>query len=174
MSIAVIPAFLIVTSCKKEAAVLPLTPVTTTADTVTVPENKVDRNALLQLVNGLRSRGCKCGGESMPAVSPLTWNGQLERAAYDHSKDMSLLQYFDHNGRNGSTPGSRLDVAGYKWMVYGENIATGNMDEQAVVLGWLTSPLHCKNMMDARFNELGAGRHDKMWTLELGSRSSGK
>ncbi|MFX1702880.1 CAP domain-containing protein [Chitinophaga sp. CC14] len=141
------------------------------ADTSVVPENKVDRNALLLLVNGLRSRGCNCGTEQMPAVSPVTWNGLLERAAYDHSKDMVLNKYFDHTGLNGSTPGARLDAAGYKWNYYGENIAAGSLDEQAVILGWLNSPKHCHNMMDAKFTEIGIGRYSNDWTMELGRRS---
>ncbi|PSL49259.1 uncharacterized protein YkwD [Chitinophaga niastensis] len=170
---AMLLALSIFTSCTKESAVTPIAPAKPVpADTITVPENKVDRAALLQLVNGLRSRGCNCGGVPMPAVGPLTWNGLLERAAYDHSKDMFLNKYFDHTGLDGSTPGTRLDASGYRWNVYGENIATGNMDEQAVVLGWLNSPKHCQNMMAAKYSELGVGRYDKDWTMELGTRSA--
>jgi uncharacterized protein YkwD len=169
---AMLLAFSIFTSCTKESAVTPITPVKPApADTTTFPENKVDRNALLQLVNGLRSRGCKCGDVQMPAVGPLTWNGLLEKAAYYHSKDMTVNKYFDHNGLDGSTPGTRLDAAGYRWNVYGENIATGNMDEQAVVLGWLSSPKHCQNMMAEKYSEVGIGRYVNNWTMELGTRS---
>ena len=164
-------------SCTKQNDVQPIapTPPTPTAvDTTSVPENHVDRKALLTLVNGLRSRGCNCGGVPMPPVGPLTWNGLLEKAAYLHSKDMALNNYFDHNAPNGSTPGMRLDAAGYRWNTYGENIATGNMDEQAVVLGWLNSPGHCKNMMTAGYTEIGVGRYDKAWTMELGHRNGGQ
>lgn len=160
-------------SCTKTAGVTPLEAgKNPPADTSIVPENKVDRSALLVLVNGLRSRGCKCGTDQMPAVGTLTWNGLLEKAAYDHSKDMSINKYFDHNSPTGSTPGARLDAAGYKWNYYGENIATGNMDEQAVVLGWLNSPKHCHNMMDPTFTEIGVGRYNSSWTMELGKRGA--
>lgn len=165
-------AVIIYCSCTKTTDLAPEEPgKISPADTSAVPENKVDRNALLMLVNGLRSRGCNCGTDKMPPVAPLTWNGLLERAAYDHSKDMALNNYFNHTGLNGSTPGSRLDAAGYKWNYYGENIATGQLDEQAVILGWLNSPSHCHNMMDAKFTEIGVGRYNNAWTMELGRRS---
>ncbi|WP_143308609.1 CAP domain-containing protein [Chitinophaga vietnamensis] len=170
---ALLPAVVFFSSCTKESNVQPLLPKGPVAvDSVTVPENHVDRNALLVLVNGLRSRGCKCGDVQMPAVGPLTWNGLLEKAAYLHSKDMSLNNYFNHTGLDGSTPGNRLDNVGYHWNTYGENIAMGNMDEQAVILGWLNSPKHCMNMMNASYTELGVGRYDKYWSMELGHRNN--
>lgn len=136
-----------------------------------IPENKVDRHALLQLVNGLRSRGCNCADKSMPPAPPVLWNVQLETAAWLHSKDMFEHNYFNHRGLNGSTPGSRLDAAGYNWTSYAENIAMGNMVEQAVVLGWLNSPEHCQNLMSQTVRELGVGRKEQYWTLLLGRRS---
>ncbi|NSL89480.1 CAP domain-containing protein [Chitinophaga sp. Mgbs1] len=165
-------AVVILTGCSKEAPVFPVEKGPAATDTLTVPENIVDRKALLELVNGIRSRGCNCGGEQMPAVGPLTWSGLLEKAAYLHSKDMTINKYFDHNAPNGSTPASRIDAAGYRWNVYGENIASGNMEEQAVVLGWLSSPLHCRNMMKGNFTEFAVGRSERNWTMVLGSRSA--
>lgn len=141
-------------------------------DTSVVPENKLDRSALLVLVNGLRTHGCKCGTDVMPPVGAVVWNGLLEKAAFDHSKDMAVNKYFDHNGLNGSTPGTRLDAAGYHWNYYGENIAAGNMEEQAVVLGWLNSPKHCHNMMDPVFAEMGVGYYSGNWTMDLGKRNA--
>ncbi|MBS0025819.1 CAP domain-containing protein [Chitinophaga sp. 22321] len=168
-------AVIVYCSCSKTSGVRLDDPSKTPpADTSTVPENRVDRSALLQLVNGLRSRGCNCGTDKMPPVGQLVWNGLLERAAYDHSKDMTLNHYFDHNSPGGSTPGTRLDAAGYSWTYYGENIAAGSLDEQAVVLGWLNSPKHCHNMMDPVFTEIGVGRYNSNWTMELGKRSSAK
>ncbi|HVI48290.1 MAG TPA: CAP domain-containing protein [Chitinophaga sp.] len=164
-------AAIFVVSCTKETTVLP-DPIKPGSDSLTVPENHVDRTSLLTLVNGLRSKGCKCGGTTMPPVGPLTWSGLLEKAGYDHSKDMSVKNYFAHDGLDGSTPGARLDAIGYHWNSYGENIAMGNMDEQAVILGWLNSPGHCRNMMNPDFTEIGVGRYDKYWTMELGRRSS--
>ncbi|KAA2245039.1 CAP domain-containing protein [Chitinophaga agrisoli] len=157
--------------CTKDATNTPITPGDTAPVTDSFPENKVDRTALLRLVNGLRSRGCTCGDTKMPPVGPLTWNGTLEKAAWLHSKDMNDQQYFDHIAPNGSNPGQRLDALGYRWTTYGENIATGTFDEQNVILGWLSSPKHCQNMMGASFHELGIGKYEKYWTMELGTTS---
>lgn len=156
--------------CAKDTAVTPIVTDTTAPVTDSFPENKVDRTALLRLVNGLRSRGCNCGDTKMPPVSSVSWNGTLEKAAWLHSKDMSEQKYFNHIAPNGSNPGQRLDAAGYHWLRYGENIATGLTDEQATVLVWLTSPKHCMNMMDPNFTEMGVGRFEKLWTMELGNR----
>lgn len=168
-------ALFIYCSCSKTTDVAVKAPETTKVpDSTIVPENKVDRTSLLQLVNGLRTRGCKCGTDQMPPVPAVTWNGLLEKAAYGHSKDMTLRNYFDHNSPDGTTPGVRLDAVGYHWSFYGENIAAGNMDEQAVILGWLSSPKHCHNMMDPRFAEFGVGKYDNNWTMELGSRPASR
>jgi uncharacterized protein YkwD len=165
-------ALIIYCSCTKTAGVTLNEPAKTPpADTSIVPENRVDRLALLVLVNGLRSHGCNCGTNQMPPVGAVIWNGLLEKAAYDHSKDMVINKYFDHNSPSGTTPGGRLDAAGYRWNFYGENIAAGNMDEQAVILGWMNSPKHCHNMMDPAFTEIGVGRYNNNWTMELGKRS---
>jgi uncharacterized protein YkwD len=156
--------------CAKDTTVIPVQADTAAPLTDSFPENKVNRTALLRLVNGLRSRGCNCGDTKMPAVPALSWNGTLEKAAWLHSKDMWEQKYFDHVAPNGSDPGQRLDAAGYHWLRYGENIAKGLTDEQAVVLGWLTSPKHCQNMMNPNFTEMGVGRYEKLWTMELGNR----
>jgi uncharacterized protein YkwD len=156
--------------CTKSADVTPDVTDTTAPVTDSFPDNKVDRTALLRLVNGLRSRGCNCGDTKMPPVPSVTWNASLEKAAWLHSKDMSEQKYFDHIAPNGSNPGQRLDAAGYRWLRYGENIATGFTNEQAAVLGWLSSPKHCRNMMDPNFTEVGVGRFDILWTMELGHR----
>lgn len=164
--------------CKKESAINTVTPTdtmqlpTTIIPADTLPENKIDRAFLLQLLNGLRSRGCNCGGIQMPATGAVSWNGKLEQAAWLHSKDMSGNNYFDHKGKNGSSPGNRLDAVGYNWTNYGENIAKGQMAEQAVVLGWLNSPDHCRNMMNPAFRELGAGKYGDYWTMVLGCKTA--
>lgn len=162
-------------SCTKEAVVAPkqttiiadTTPVAAITDTVA--DNHINRTFLLQLVNGLRAHGCNCGGVQMPPVGPLTWNGLLERAAWDHSLDMQIKNYFDHNSPNGSTPQSRITAVGYNWVFSGENLAMGHMDEQAVVVGWLGSPHHCQNMMSANYTDIGIARDGDYWTMDLGA-----
>ena len=47
--------------------------------------------------------------------------------------------------------------AGYKWRTIGENIASGQRTAQEAVQGWLDSPGHCANIMNAAFAEMGVG-----------------
>lgn len=169
-------AAVIFSSCAKETlapvkqtTIIPdtTTPIATIVDTVA--DNHINRAILLQLINGIRTRGCNCAGIQMPAVAPVTWNAKLEEAAWAHASDMSLKNYFDHTALDGSTPQSRIDAAGYAWVFEGENIAKGNMDEQAVMVGWLGSQHHCQNMMNANFQNIGVARDGDYWTMELGS-----
>ena len=157
--------FLFLYSCKKEDVANTSKPV----DSSPIVYN-INKANLLKLVNDVRQSGCTCGTTVMPAVAPLTWNDQLAKAAYDHSKDMQLNNYFSHTGLDGSSPGSRMTAEGYIWKTYGENIANGFTTEQSVMNGWLGSEGHCKNIMNAGFKEIGAGRESNYWTQVFGTR----
>ena len=50
----------------------------------------------------------------------------------------------------------------------GENIAYNYPDAESVVKGWQESPSHCKNMMSADFNQMGAAYIDGYWVQVLG------
>lgn len=130
----------------------------------------LNKDQILQLVNDARQKGCTCGSTVMPAVPVLTWNDQLAKAAYDHSKDMFGNNYFSHTGLNGSSPGDRIKAAGYNWSGYGENIASGYTTEQQVMNAWLASEGHCKNIMSANVKEMGAGREGNYWTQVFGKK----
>lgn len=132
--------------------------------------NNVNKDVMIGLVNEVRQSGCICGTTIMPPVATVVWNDLLSRAAFDHSKDMLVENYFSHTAKNGSNPGVRITNAGYVWRAYGENIAKGYPDEKAVMDGWLSSEGHCKNIMSASFREMGAGREGSYWTQEFGSR----
>lgn len=119
---------------------------------------------ILDMVNEVRRAGCNCGATYMPPVAELTWNDLLGKAAYGHSEDMKVNNYFDHKGSDNSKPGDRIKAAGYSWITYGENIASGQPTERVVMNSWLKSELHCKNIMNAGFKEMGVGRIDNYWT----------
>ncbi|MFI5185420.1 MAG: CAP domain-containing protein [Chitinophagales bacterium] len=130
----------------------------------------VNKTELLQLVNDVRTKGCTCGTTAMPAVGTVVWNDQLAKAAFDHSADMNTNNYFSHTGLDGSDPGQRITAAGYSWNSWGENIANGFTTEQAVMNAWLGSEGHCKNIMNAGFKDMGAGREGNYWTQDFGSQ----
>lgn len=134
------------------------------------PSYNVNGTLLLQLVNNVRQSGCVCGSTNMSPVSPVSWNDQLAKAAYDHSSDMKTNNYFSHVGQNGSSAADRIRNAGYNWKTYGENIAQGFTTEEAVVNGWLGSEGHCRNIMNPSFTEMGVGREGNYWTQVFGAK----
>ena len=46
------------------------------------PTVSVNKTLMLQLVNQVRQKGCKCGDTYYYPVQPVKWNNQLEEAAY--------------------------------------------------------------------------------------------
>jgi uncharacterized protein YkwD len=111
---------------------------------------------VLALVNAARAQPRLCGSERFPAVAPLTWDTRLAEAAAAHSRDMARRNYFSHTGRDGQRVGARAERAGYEWRAIGENIATGQGSAERAMAGWLASPTHCANLMDARYTHMGA------------------
>ncbi|ATL46592.1 SCP-like extracellular protein [Chitinophaga caeni] len=177
LSLAVIVVCIILfASCEKiDLIPAPIThPQPVTQDTSSAPptaviiNNNINADTLLLLVNEVRAKGCHCGDTYMPPVAPLSWNNLLEFAAVSHSKDMYTKNYFDHIGKDGKNPGQRLDAVGYDWRYYGENIAKGPGTEAVVIAGWLNSPGHCKNIMNANFTEMGVGKYGSYWTQTFG------
>lgn len=131
---------------------------------------ELNRTVMLQLVNKVRANGCNCGGKYYAPAPPLAWNGQLEKAAFEHSQDMWRKNYFSHKAPDGSNGGNRIERAGYNWKAYGENIAFGYTSEREVVKGWLSSPGHCKNIMNRNYREMGVSRVANYWTQTFGTR----
>ncbi len=114
------------------------------------------RTATLCLVNRERL------SHGMAALAP---NAHLEAAAQGHSADMAAGDYFEHDGRHGDTPLSRMRASGYIFSsrigyAVGENIAwatLGLSTPNAIVSSWMTSPGHRANILDATFRETGIG-----------------
>ena len=119
--------------------------------------NATVRARVVELVNAARTHGRKCGRERYDAAAPLSVSRDLNDAAADHARDMARKKYFEHRGRDGSQPRDRVLRAGYQSRLTGENIALGPESAEEVVAGWLDSPGHCANIMDARFQDIGVG-----------------
>lgn len=146
------------------AALLLATPVTGNDPIPKSVPVSLNKTVMLQLVNKVRQSGCQCGDTYYNGVAPLKWNEKLEAAAYSHSADMYQKGYFSHTAPDGSRAGQRIEREGYSWKAYGENIGTGYKTEKAVVEGWLASPMHCKNIMNRLYTEMGAARVGTLWT----------
>lgn len=116
-----------------------------------------DKIAILKAINNIRATGRMCGETFYPAAKALTWNDQLAGAALNHATYMITTGEFSHTQTTEGfeTIGKRVSSTGYNWMGVGENIASGNVAYENVLDGWVKSPGHCANLMDARFEEFG-------------------
>jgi uncharacterized protein YkwD len=85
----------------------------------------------------------------------FTRDGRLDVAARLHSVDMGLRGFFDHTNPDGLTPANRAAAQGYTLGV-GENIAAGYSSARAVVLGWMASAGHCRNLLSGA-RDIGVG-----------------
>lgn len=110
---------------------------------------------ILARVNAARAAPRRCGGKLYPAAAPLTLSELLSAIAAGHSTSMGARDDLAHQDPDGSTPADRVRRGGYDARVVGENVASGVPTAAEVVAGWLASPGHCANIMDARFTEMG-------------------
>lgn len=141
-----------------------------------LPSQDVASATILAATNRARATARTCGTQYFPAAPPLLPNAALDRAALAHSTDMAALRYFSHVSRDGSTVGDRASRAGYVWRGIGENIASGMRTPEEAVAGWVASPGHCANLMNAGFTDMGAGFAKSsdpatgivFWTQEFG------
>ena len=115
---------------------------------------RVEREILAH-VNAARAAPRRCGATAFPAVAPVALSRQLSQIAAAHSTTMSTRDSLAHRDPDGSTPADRVRRGGYDARVVGENVASGVPTATEVVAGWLASPGHCANIMDARFTEMG-------------------
>jgi len=96
-------------------------------------------------------------GEYSP-VRPLVYNLDLNRAAFAHAFDMNVNDCFQHESCDGTSMQDRVEQYYTGYVSLGENIALGyESSYRAVFNGWLFSDGHRANMLNAAFNELGAG-----------------
>ncbi len=130
----------------------------------------VNKARVLKLVNAVRAKGCNCGGAWYGPAPAVRWNDRLEKAAQRHSNDMSRKRRMNHRGSDGSDAGVRLKRAGYTWRSYGENIAAGQRSEDEVIVSWIGSAGHCRNIMNPAFREMAVARSGNYWTQVFGKR----
>lgn len=122
---------------------------------------------VLELVNEARKEARQCGQRGFEPAPAVSWDSDLADAALMHSEDMAQRNQLSHRGVDGGLAGERASTQGYRWRQIGENVARGQGSASQVVAGWLASPEHCANIMNAEFTEMGAA-----YALGAGSGSS--
>jgi uncharacterized protein YkwD len=91
------------------------------------------------------------------SLSPLTLNDKLNASANAKCSDMVAKNYWAHNDPTGQTPWHFMTDASYDYNLAGENLAYGYGTSSSVVNGWMNSPGHKANILNAGYTELGFG-----------------
>jgi uncharacterized protein YkwD len=84
----------------------------------------------------------------------LQWDESLFKAARRHALRMANLNMLEHQLPSEPKLEERFTEAGARFSIIGENIALGP-NPNTIHNGWMESPGHRKNILDARFNAVG-------------------
>ena len=82
--------------------------------------------------------------------------------------------FFAHENPDGQQVWDRAVAVGYAYRKVAENIAAGQRSAEEVVLGWMHSPGHRANILDAELSQIGVGRveggpYGVYWTQVFGT-----
>jgi uncharacterized protein YkwD len=94
-------------------------------------------------------------------LAPLRLSARLSAAARQHSSEMAARGYFSHDSANGSTFDRRIaryyPIGGSRFWSVGENLlwSSPDVDAGGALDMWWNSPEHRKNMLTARWREIG-------------------
>ena len=99
-----------------------------------------------------------CQGEiSGEPRGMLTTGPVIQRVAQLHTDDQARMNSMSHTGSDGSNLQTRADRVSLPWGAVGENVAVGFSSAKAVVMAWMCSPPHRKNLMSCGFSQIGVG-----------------
>lgn len=90
-------------------------------------------------------------------LKALTWDDQVKETARDHSKDMSVNNYFSHTNLEGESPFDRMEEDQIRYTLAGENLAYGQFSSIFAHEGLMNSLGHRKNILQKDFRYLGVG-----------------
>ena len=128
-------------------------PETETPETPETPDSEVSsqtayENKVLELVNVERTK---------QGLKALQMDESVRKVARLKSEDMRKNNYFDHTSPTYGSPFDMLKKFGISYSSAGENIAQGYRTPEQVVTGWMNSPGHRANILNASFTHLGVG-----------------
>jgi uncharacterized protein YkwD len=123
------------------------------------------RDSVDCLINQQRS------ARGLPALHA---SGLLDRSAQRWTDAMVRSRVFSH----GLDFLSRISAVGFPWSAAGENIATGFATPRKVVVAWMASTAHCRNILSPSFADVGTGVSNRRlgryspatWTQDFGLR----
>ncbi len=103
---------------------------------------------IVELTNAERARA---------GLSPLKPNVRLMQAAQLQAEQLASIGQLSHVLSDGPYPApqDRLAAVGYRWRAFGENLAYGHTGPEAATRGWMQSPGHRTNILNAAYSEIG-------------------
>ena len=118
--------------------------------------NKVSQNSnlsanaqeVIKLVNKERNAA---------GLSALAENSRLSEVAQAKAEDMMKNGYFSHTSPTYGSPFEMMKTFGITYKSAGENIAKGQKTPAAVMNGWMNSSGHRTNILNASYEQIGAG-----------------
>ncbi|AXN37982.1 serine protease [Peribacillus butanolivorans] len=90
-------------------------------------------------------------------LSVLSWDKQVKVTAQDHSADMAVNHYFNHNNLEGESPFDRMKDDKITFRMAGENLAAGQNSSIFAHEGLMNSIGHRENKLQKDFESLGVG-----------------
>lgn len=111
-------------------------------------DNLAYEEKVVQLVNEQREAN---------GLKPLTLSSKLSDVARLKSQDMHDNKYFSHTSPTYGSPFDMMKSFGISYRTAGENIAMGYSTPEAVVNGWMNSPGHRANILNAAYTTIGVG-----------------
>ncbi|KAJ1983978.1 hypothetical protein H4R34_000938 [Dimargaris verticillata] len=135
-----------------------ITPSSTPTESETVPQPTGGFSELQQQVLSLVNEHRQANG-----ANPLKLDARLCADAQRHSDHQQSINDMTHADPNGSL-GTRLKAASISYSLVAENIARDYDSPQAVVKGWISSPGHNANILNAKSELMGIAKSGKFWT----------
>ncbi|MFJ7826405.1 CAP domain-containing protein [Psychrobacillus sp. NPDC096623] len=116
-----------------------------------------------QVVDLTNKERAKAGLKALQIDTKLTQSAQAK------SQDMKNKNYFSHTSPTYGSPFDQMKSMGITYKSAAENIAMGQRSPQEVVEGWMNSPGHKANIMNASFTHIGVGLSDSgyYWTQQF-------
>ncbi|MFC7062210.1 SafA/ExsA family spore coat assembly protein [Halobacillus seohaensis] len=120
-------------------------------DRVTIPLKQGIKSLEQQVIDLTNQKRSENG------LSALRADWELSRVARYKSKDMENKGYFSHESPTYGSPFQMMSDFNVSYSRAAENIAAGQSTAQEVVNGWMDSPGHRKNILDANLTYIGVG-----------------
>lgn len=128
------------------------------------PETDNSIDAVIACTNAVRASPNSFSGDMRCSLSgmngglgPLDKHPALVAAAQKHSQDNAQMGDLTHTGSDGSRSSDRVSREGYDYNSVRENIAWGYSSARSVVMGWMCSDGHRRNIMACDISDIGVG-----------------